>query len=62
MVINLGDDEKSVPLEINNFPIENPAEVWQLAPAHQAEHLGTEVLGDSVTLPGQSMTLYIIEK
>ncbi len=60
MVINLSDDEKSVPLEINNFPIENPAEVWQLDPAHQAENLGSEVLGNEVTLPGQSMTLYIL--
>ena len=60
ILINLADDEKVVPLEIENFSSKNAVEVWRLDPELRAENLGSEVLGDEVTLPGQSMTLYVL--
>lgn len=62
MVVNLTDDEQTVPLQVTGAsPTE--AEVWLLDADHNAENLGTQPLpaDGSVTLPAQSVTLYVID-
>lgn len=62
MVINLGPDEAQKPLSLANFDVGGDADVWRFDIDHQAENIGTEALVDGVTLtiPPQSVTLYII--
>jgi hypothetical protein len=60
IVVNLGDEEATKPLQIEGFTPGGDAEVWRLDAEHEAEMIGTETIGDSITLPPQSVTLYII--
>ncbi len=61
MMINLGDEEQTVTLEIaGQTPAE--AEVWLLDAEHNAENLGVQPwpAGGQVMLPGQSVTLFVV--
>ncbi len=60
MVVNMGDDEVTKPLELSGFTAGGDAEVWRFDPDHNAEMIGEETIGDSITVPGQSITLYIV--
>jgi alpha-L-arabinofuranosidase len=60
MVINLGDDEVTKSLQIEGFTPGDEVEVWRLDTEHNAEQVDGETLSESITLPGQSITLYII--
>jgi hypothetical protein len=63
MVINLSDTEQRVPLQIQDLTL-SKAEVWLFDAAHNAENLGEQTLpADGIlTLPAQSVTLYVIGK
>jgi alpha-L-arabinofuranosidase len=61
MAINLGEDEQTVTLDLVGVsPAE--AEVWLLDAEHNAENLGVQPwpADGAVTLPGQSVTLFVI--
>ncbi|MCB9133450.1 MAG: hypothetical protein H6647_21215 [Anaerolineales bacterium] len=62
MVVNLTDEEQTVPLQVAGAgPSE--AEIWLLDAEHNAENLGIQPLSadGTVTLPAQSVTLYVIQ-
>lgn len=62
MVINLGLEETTYPLELAGFVPSGDAEVWRLDLEHNAEALGSLPLasGTQLSLPAQSVTLYVI--
>jgi hypothetical protein len=62
MVVNMADDEQTRPLSLRNFTPSGEAEVWRFDPEHHAENIGTLAVDDGtlLTLPGQSMTLFVI--
>lgn len=62
IVINLGPEEQTKPLLLDNIEITTPAEVWLFDADHQAEKIGEETIvsGEQVTLPAQSISLYIL--
>jgi hypothetical protein len=63
MVINLSDVAQQIPLRVEG---ETPAEagVWLFDATHNAESLGLQPLpADGIlTLPAQSMTLYVLDR
>jgi hypothetical protein len=61
MLINLGPDEKTLPLKIDHFILSGQAQVLALDHTHKAE-LGTaqDLSKGSVTLPPESMLLYTL--
>jgi hypothetical protein len=61
MVINLGPEEKQTLLRLENVTPDGPAEVWLFDAEHQAKQIGTQSLADGaeITLPPQSITLYV---
>ncbi len=61
MVVNLTDDEQTVPLQVTGVSL-TKADVWLLDKDHNAENLGMQPLpaDGTVTLPAQSVTLYVI--
>jgi alpha-L-arabinofuranosidase len=63
MVINLSDTEQHVPLQVKGIQLKD-ADVWLLDASHFSENLGTQTFSEDgmVDLPGQSATLYIINK
>jgi len=60
MVIKLGDEETTYPIQIEGMQ-GGTAEVWLFDAKHPAEYIGTEQIsgGDALTLPGQSISLYV---
>jgi len=62
MVINLGPQERSRPLLLDHAAASGPAEVWRFDAQHPAERIAEQALagGDLLTLPAQSVTLYIV--
>jgi hypothetical protein len=62
MVINLGPTERAMSLQLDGFTPGGEAEVWRFDAEHNAEQIGKETLesGGAVTVPSQSLTLYII--
>ncbi|HSK88275.1 MAG TPA: glycoside hydrolase family 44 protein, partial [Anaerolineales bacterium] len=62
MVINLSDTEQRIPLQVKDTQLTN-AEVWRLDATHFSENLGTQDFSadDTVLLPPQSATLYVIK-
>jgi hypothetical protein len=62
MVINLGTEESTKRLALGGITPGGAAQVWRLDPDHNAEQIEDVELSDGVeiTLPGQSMTLYVI--
>jgi alpha-L-arabinofuranosidase len=63
MVVNLGPDEKTKTLEVEGFTPSGEAEVWRFDAEHNSEQIDSVEVADgaSLTLPGQSITLYIVE-
>lgn len=60
MVVNMGLEPATAPLTLNGFTAGGDAEVWLLDPEHQATAIGTQPIGTDVTVPAQSLTLYVI--
>ena len=62
MFINLGPEEESKPLRLENVTPAGPAEVWLFDVDHLAEQTGSETVtdGTQVTLPPQSISLYVL--
>ncbi len=63
MAINLGDEPVTKPLQLSGFTPTGDAEVWRFDADHQAEQLEHQPLagGTELTLPPQSMTLYVVQ-
>jgi hypothetical protein len=62
MVINLGMEEVSTALELSGFTPSGEAEVWQLAPDVLGEQVEPVDISAGITIPGQSVTLYIVPR
>jgi hypothetical protein len=62
MVVNLASEEKTEPLNIKGFNPAGQAEVWRLDSQHNAEDIGAQALGESLTVPGQSVSLYVLAR
>jgi hypothetical protein len=62
MIINLGLEEERKPLRLENVTPTDSAEVWLFDVNHLAERVGEQAIADGaeITLPPQSMTLYVI--
>jgi hypothetical protein len=62
ILINRGPDALDQTLALNGFVAGGEAEVWRFDADHNAEQIESQAIADgaAVTLPGQSMTLYII--
>jgi len=62
MLINLGPEEKRKPLRLENVTLDGPAEIWLFDAEHQAEQMGAQTIADGaeVTLPPQSISLYVL--
>jgi hypothetical protein len=63
MVINLLDNEQTLPLKVEGMTL-SEAQVWRFDSTHNAEDLGKQSFTSdgTVTLPGQSITLYELGK
>jgi beta-xylosidase len=59
MVINLSLEQKTKAFQIS-VPVEGQAEIWLFDPDHKAENIGTVAVSNGITVPAQSITLYII--
>ncbi|HEY2981577.1 MAG TPA: hypothetical protein VGJ22_10375 [Anaerolineales bacterium] len=59
IVINLSFDQKTKPLRIEGVDGAR-AEAWMLDPTHHAENMGSVDLSAVLTIPPESMTLYIL--
>lgn len=61
MIINRGPDEVAVPLQVDGYA-GNSAELWRFDAEHNAENLGTIewANGETITLPGQSISLLVL--
>ena len=59
MVINLTLEDKTKALQIGD-QTQVEAETWVFDPAHKAENVGTSQVSGQITVPPQSVTLYII--
>ncbi|NIS78700.1 MAG: hypothetical protein GTO14_00370 [Anaerolineales bacterium] len=62
MIVNLGPQDKRIPLVLQNVSPSGQAEVWLFDIDHHAELIGTEnvVSGSTISLPPQSISLYIL--
>ncbi len=62
MVINLGDNPVSTPVQIHGFDLPATAQAWRFDQEHNAELLDPQTFepGVPISLPGQSITLYRI--
>ena len=60
MVINLSLEEKTKAIRIEE-QAQVQAETWLFDLDHKAENIGTLEISDSITLPAESVTLYIIQ-
>lgn len=62
MVVNLTDVEQNIPLQVKGKKLKE-AEIWLFDINHNAENLGVQAFTEdgTVTLPAQSVTLYVIK-
>jgi hypothetical protein len=62
MIINLGPEEKTKTLKLDGFKAAGDAEVWRFDQSHKTEQIDAQAVSDgaSITVPGQSITLYIV--
>ena len=62
IVVNLGPAEQTIPLQLDGATGRGSAEIWLFDADHLAENVGEEVIesGIEITLPPQSITLYVI--
>ena len=61
LVINLSSEEKTKSIRIGDQASVS-AEVWLFDQAHRAENVGVVELSDSITVPPQSISLYIVSE
>lgn len=63
MLVNLGPDEIVAPLQVDGFT-GSPVELWRFDASHNADNLGaiTWANGQTITLPGQSISLLILRE
>lgn len=63
MAVNLGEEPVTVPLQLSGFTPTGDAQVWRFDADHKAELIEDQPLADGaeVTLPPQSMTLYVLK-
>jgi hypothetical protein len=63
MVINRGDQEQWLPVQLHGFTPSGAAEVYRLDESHKAEKIESQPIADgsSITLPPYSMTLYVLQ-
>jgi alpha-L-arabinofuranosidase len=59
LVINLSSGQKTKPLQIEG-QTSISADVWLFDQTHKAENVGTTELSDSITVPPQSINLFIV--
>jgi hypothetical protein len=61
VIVNLGPEEVTKPLEIKGFKLKGAAEVWLFDVDHPVEMIGEQTIssGDEIALPAQSITLYV---
>ena len=61
MAINVNDEAVTRPLRLNGFTPAGDAQAWRFDAEHQAEQLEDQPLTDGaeITLPPQSMTLFV---
>lgn len=62
MIVNLGPDEATKLLQLAGFTASGQAEAWRLDADHQAAPIDPLPIEDgaSITLPGQSVTLFVL--
>ena len=60
MVVNLSLEEKTKAIRIEN-QAEVQAETWLFDLDHKAENVGTMEISGGITIPPQSVTLYVIQ-
>ena len=62
MVVNLGSDESTSTVSIDGFTPAGDAEVWLFDAEHETVQIDPQTIADgsTITVPGQSMTIYII--
>jgi hypothetical protein len=62
MVVNLTPDEMTRTLQLGGFTPSGEADVWRFDTDHNAEQIESQAIdnGTSLSLPGQSITLYVI--
>jgi hypothetical protein len=62
ILINLGPEEQTKPLLLDNFEPTAPAEIWLFDADHPAEKVAEQTIasGDQITLPAQSITLHVL--
>jgi hypothetical protein len=62
MLVNRGQQEARMPLELEGFTPAGPAQVWRMDAEHRADQLDDVALADgaTLTLPPLSATLYVI--
>ena len=61
MVINLDEEEATLPLHVAGVDTAQAQEVWRLEDGVWAENLGAMEVGVSVTVPEKSMTLFVFD-
>lgn len=61
MVVNLGMENAASALELNGFTPAGNAEVWRLDPDTLAEQIDPVDINAGITVPGQSVTLYVVQ-
>jgi hypothetical protein len=62
VIVNLGPEEKTKPLQLNGFKPKGAAEVWLFDAEHQAEQIGEQAIADGsqIAVPAQSISLYVV--
>jgi hypothetical protein len=61
MIVNLSAESVTAPLTITGFHPAEQAELWRLDAEHKGERLGIQPLEPLISVPGDSLTLLIIE-
>jgi len=60
MVVNLASEPMTKSIAIDGFEPAGDAEVWLFDAEHNAESIGTQAWGESLTVPAESITLYVL--
>ncbi|MCC6615963.1 MAG: hypothetical protein IT320_21005 [Anaerolineae bacterium] len=60
IVVNLASEPMTKSIGIDGFEPASEAEVWLFDAEHDAESIGTQAWSDSVTVPAESITLYVL--
>ena len=62
MLINMLDEAATKPLKIVGLDTNEASEVWRLEDGIMAENMGPMTVGDTIELPGWSMTLLVFDQ